>query len=319
MKRRIWLFFIFLILSFPLWLAINFFEKKLEDFFYWQEVRKNYQIFTATANLEKQLEELKPTRNRTVSDLTIEGKSVISILIYSQGDSRILFEKEKDKKQPIASLTKLMTALVVVENYDPKVEIEISKESVLQEEDIGNLKIGEKFSVANLLYPLLMESSNDAAYALAEIIGEKNFVDLMNITAAKLNLKDTFFVNPTGLDPDNPSDPINYATAEDLVKLANYSLEKTPLIWEILATPEFDLYLPDGVLHHKLKNINELLKEIPQIGGKTGWTPQAQGCLLLVYQAPENKGKIINVILGSKDRFGEMKKMIEWLNKAYRW
>jgi len=312
-------FLISFLVSLPFWWGTNVLGEKLENFFFWQEISQNPQIFTAQVNLEKTLESLKPFRTGEVENLEIEAKSAVSVLIKNDGTSKILFEKEKNKKLPIASLTKLMTVLVVLENYDLSKTVKISKEAVSQESEFGNLKIGEKFSVANLLYPLLMESSNDAAYALSEVIGEKEFIDLMNIKAANLDLEKTFFVNPTGLDPDSLNELTNYSTTEDLVKLTDYLLKNQPKIWEILGTLEFDLYSPDGIFHHRLKNTNELLKEIPQIGGKTGWTPQAQGCLVLVQKAPENGGIVINVILGSENRFGEMKKLVDWLNQAYRW
>ena len=320
MSKNFNFFLIAFFVSLLFWWGVNVSGEKLENFFFWQEISENPQIFTAQLNLEKKLENLKPVRNREIGDLEIGAKSAISVLINNEGNPRILFEKGGDKRLPIASLTKLMTVSVVLENYDLTEKVEISKEAVLQESEFGNLKIGEEFFVKDLLYPLLMESSNDAAYALSETIGEEEFVDLMNIKAANLGLENTFFLNPTGLDPDNLSDLTNYSTAKDLVKLTNYLLKNQPLIWDILGTFEFDLYSSDGVLHHRLKNTNELLKEGANIiGGKTGWTPQAQGCLLLVYGTPQNRGKIINVILGSEDRFGEMKKLINWLNQVYRW
>lgn len=313
------LFLISFMVSLFFWWGVNFTGEELENFFFWREISQNPQIFTAQLSLEKKLESLKPSRNKETEDLEIKAEGAISVLINSGGEDKILFQKEGSRKLPIASLSKLMTALIILENYNLSKEVEISKEAVSQESEFGNLKIGEKFSVKELLYPLLMESSNDAAYALAETIGEKEFVDLMNIKTADLGLEKTFFVNPTGLDPDNLSELTNYSTAQDLVKLSNYLLKNQPIIWEFLKTKEFDLYLSDGVFHHKLNNTNELLGELPQIGGKTGWTPQAKGCLLLVLNAPRNKGKMVSVILGSDDRFGEMKKLINWIDEAYYW
>jgi len=165
-----------------------------------------------------------------------------------------------------------------------------------------------------------MESSNDATAALTEVIGKKAFVDLMNLEAKNLELENTYFVDAIGLDPDVPDGPINHSTAEDSAKLAIYLLEDKPKILGILSLSEFNLYLANGMFHHKIKNTNELLGEIPNIiAGKTGWTPEAEGCLLLVTKMPQSKGIAINVVLGSSDRFGEMKKLVEWLKEAYKW
>jgi D-alanyl-D-alanine carboxypeptidase len=315
MTRGIKIFFIVFILSLPFWWGANDFQKKFEDFLFWEKMADNSQLLTAQLIQEEKLEKMKPIREWQIGDLDIGATSGISVFVNSNGSGKILFEKEIDKVLPIASLIKLMTADIVWEDYDPSLIVEITKLK-----DLGNFKIGEKFSVGALLYPLLMESSNDAAVALAQIIGEKSFVDLMNLEAKNLGMENTNFVNPTGLDPDNPGEPKNYSTVEDLVKLTIHLLKTKPKIMEILATPEIDFYTPEGVFHHKLKNTNQLLNEIDGIiGGKTGWTDEAQGCLLLVTIAPKNRGEIINVILGSENRFEEMKNLINWINSAYRW
>jgi len=321
MSRNLKFFLIVFVLSLPFWWGVNVLGEKLENFFYWREISQNTQIFTAQTNLEEKLNKLKPIRHRNVEDLEIQATSVISVFLDNKGKEKILFEKESGKILPIASLTKLMTALVVLENYDFSKEIKISEKAVEQPEDLGKLVAERIFPVKYLLYPLLMESSNDAAFSLANdydgMTGEK-FVTLMNLTAQKLNLNDTFFVNPSGLDPETktPETKINYSTAKDLVKLTEELLKK-PLIWEILSTPRYNFYGPE------LLNTNELLGEIPEIvGGKTGYTYTAGGCMVLVTIAPKDAGFLVNVILGTdgkNGRFGEMKKLANWLNTAYKW
>lgn len=322
------IFLVVFLVSLPLFWGINLLERNLEEFFFWQKMAKDPKILAAQINqeiLEQKLRNLKPIRDQTIKDLEIEARSAISVLVDLSNPnqtSRILFEKNSQEKLPIASLTKLMTAYLVLENYNLEEIVEISKRAVEQEGEFGNLKIGEKFKIKDLLYLLLIESSNDAAYALAEVIGENGFVQLMNLEAKNLELKNTYFVNPTGLDPDLPSDPQNLSTARDLIKLIKVLLNK-PLLWEMLSLPKFDLYSPDGIFHHQLKNTNELLVEgsfkTKIIGGKTGWTPEALGCLVLVLEAPKSKGLLINIILGSKNRFQEMKNLINWLYRAYKW
>lgn len=337
---RLRYFFIALILSLPFSWGANVLALRMEEVFYSREIAENPGILAAQMNqklLEAKVENLKPFRSRQSEDLKIEAEAAISIFFDpTQGKKKILFEKETNKKLPIASLTKLMTADIVLENYDLSQEIEISKAAVSQESEFGNLKIGEKFLVKDLMYPLLMESSNDAAYGLAELYparigyaegiaggGVESFVELMNLKAQDLGLFDTSFMNPTGLDPDSLNELGNYSTVQDLAKLIENLLLEKPLIWEILSTSQFNLYSPDGVFHHKLLNTNELLRQDGWanniIGGKTGWTPKAKGCLVLVIKAPNSNSYVINVILGSEDRFGAMKKMIEWINTAYKW
>lgn len=319
MTKNFKYFLIPFLLSLPVWWGVNALKEDLTNFFYWLEMAENPVLLAAQ---EKQLSfldnirELRPFRNKNVSDFETTAESVISILVDNNGKERVLFEKERDKRRPIASLTKLMTAKVVLEQYDLAKEIEVSKEAVEQEETFGQLKAGEKLPAGYLLYPLLMESSNDAAFALADDydgMTVKKFVGLMNDNAMKLKLDNTRFFNPTGLDPEEPDKNINYSTANDLAELARGLLPE-PLLWEILSTQKFDKYGPE------LVNINKLLGEIPGlVGGKTGYTEKAAGCFLLVMEAPRGKGYIINVILSSDNKFTEMEALINWLDSAYEW
>lgn len=323
MSRSFKLFLLAFIFSLPFWWTMNTLNKNLENFFYWQEISIHPEILTAQANqifLEKQLQEQFPISNQGAGDLTIEAKAVISVFVYNNGREKILFEKSSQRKLPIASLSKLMTANVVLENYDLNKEIKISKEAVAQPENLGQLGEGKIFPVKYLFYPLLMESSNDAAYALAndyDGMNEEKFVAMMNLTAQKINLQNTFFANSGGLDPQEPKTEINYSTADDLATLAKDLLKK-PLIWEVLATPKYNSYGPE------LNNTNELLGKdinwpLKILGGKTGYTEKANGCIILVLKAPDNTGYLINVILGSPDRFGEMTKLTEWAINSYQW
>lgn len=305
MDKGIKVFLIILILSLSILGGILIFPKKIMEEF--------PQIQILPAQVSQSL--IIPIEKQEIKKLDIKAKSVISIWEF-EGKQKILFQKESDKKLPIASLTKLMSAYVILDYYDLNQIIRISKTAAKQPE-LGKekFKTGETFKVKDLLHSMLIESSNAATVALTEVIGEKAFVELMNLEAKYLGLKNTKFSNSAGLDV-----PQNYSTAKDLVKLAIYLLKEQPLIWKISTKPEFNLYSSDGVFHHHVINTNELLGKIPSIvGGKTGETPQAEGCLLLVLKAPKNNGYLINLILGSKNRFEEMEKLIDWINQNYSW
>ena len=311
-------------LSLPFWWSVNIFQKNLEDFFFKFETVDGPQIFAAQIVIPQKISSEAPLRNWIIDNLKIDAKSAISVFVDSQGKEKIIFEKSVDEKLPIASLTKLMTADIVWEKYDLSQSIQISAEAVkaVKEEGAsGNFKTGENLKVENLIHSLLIESSNDAAEALTEVIGREAFVSLMNLQATStIGMRNTSFVNPTGLDPDEPNGPINYSTARDLAKLTSYLYQKYPQILQISALPEYDLYTSEGIFHHKAINTDGLLGKVPGIlGSKTGLTPAAGGCLVLVQKSPNNKGVIINVILGSADRFGEMKKLIDWVGQAYQW
>ena len=319
MSRNLKYFLIPILVGLPVWWGTGALEKDLGYFFYGWELAHNPVFLTAEAgqrSLERQIRESKPFRNKNIADLEIEAKSAISILADDKGGERILLEKEKNAELPMASLTKLMTAKIVLDNYDPSREVTISKEAVAQEENLGQLSAGLTLPVKYLLYPLLMESSNDAAFALAndyDGITEKEFVRLMNKKAVELSLPNTKFFNSTGLDIEKPKELANYSSSLDLAKFAE-SLLKDYLLWQILSTEKFNNYGPE------LTNINKLLRKFPgTIGGKTGYTEKALGTFVLVMEAPSGKGHIINVILGSENKFLEMEKLINWLNSAYSW
>jgi len=313
------------VLSLPFWWGINILAKNVESFYFWQEIANKPEIFTAQANqqfVNKKLIKLKREKRRAenFSNLKINARAAISVKVSDQGKEKVLFEKNSKESLPFASITKLMTALVVFdlkETYSLSQIIRISKEAVNQEGDSrwGGLRVGEGLSVKNLLYMALLESSNDAAFALTEPLGEKAFVGLMNIYSKEIGLKNTRFFNPTGLEPDEPNEPINYSTARDLVKLAQYILKNYPQIFEITINQSYTILKPNGAIHHFIpENTNELLKKTPGIiGGKTGWSPKASGCLLLVFKKPKEKGYFINVVLGSSNRFGDMEKIIKAL------
>jgi len=301
------------------WLLIAIYGDNLREFF---SVRTGLQAgLTAQESLfspeEKETEvpqNLSPARDWSAEDLRILADAAICVET-DLSSNKVLFKKNEQESLPIASLTKLMTALVVLENYYELDQVVIiSQAAVNQPGDQGLLTPGEALSIKNLLYIMLIESSNDAAYALAEEKGIEQFVGLMNLKTMELGLFSTNFVDVAGLSSSN------YSSAEDLVILTKYLLENYPLIWQILSNEKYKLFTPQGKFHHELTNTNELLGKIPDIiGGKTGSTLKAKGCLLLILKNQKDQNDLIYLILGSNDRFGEMEQLIDWVNKAYKW
>ncbi len=236
-------------------------------------------------------------------------------LVYDTRSGRFLFAKNSRPKLPIASLTKILSAIVVLENLDTKETVVIPKEALKVDEEKQSLYLGEEITVQDLFKLMLIESSNDAAYALAWYADSKgiNFTDKMNEKAQSLNMNDSHFLDPAGLNDDA------YSTAEDLVKLVKHSL-KYGLIWNILTEKSIVVRSTDGKIEHKVESTNQLLGVIPDIfGGKTGHTDKALGCMILVVDIPDKNDKLISVVLGSKTRFDDTKTLIDWVKSAYRW
>jgi D-alanyl-D-alanine carboxypeptidase len=264
----------------------------------------------------------KPVKKTSAFLLETGADSALSLLIYPEErgiQPKILFEKEIDKKLPIASVTKLMTAIVALDNYSLQSEIKISQNAIDQEGEAGRLNPDESLSAKNLLYIMLIESSNDAAEALAENMDRTKFIGLMNRKAESLGMEKTFFVNPNGLDAENQK-ILNTSSALDLARLVMHIQRSYPLIGEILSHKEFSFNSPDGQFHHNLVSTNALLYDSQTLWGKTGYTKKANGCMVNLIRPPSDDNLIvINVILGADDRFSEMQKLTGWLNNSFIW
>ncbi|MFI5205562.1 MAG: D-alanyl-D-alanine carboxypeptidase family protein [Candidatus Paceibacterales bacterium] len=232
------------------------------------------------------------------------AESAISVNISPSGDG-VLFQKNAEEKLPIASLTKLMTAMVVLDNYDLSKNITIDQGAMNQEGQQGVLQLGQTLSVESLLYVALIESSNRAAYALAEGMGTGQFIATMNMDAQKLGMSHTQFADVTGLSA------ASYSTAGDVATLARYLFEHYPLFKEIISKKTYDVYAADGSFHHQAQTTNQLLGQNNIIGGKTGFTDEAKQCFMTIENNPQTGGYIINVLLGSPDRVEDMKILIQ--------
>jgi len=240
-----------------------------------------------------------------------------SYLIIDETTKTPILEKDSFEKLPIASITKLITALVALDNakLDDIVDVKSSYP------DLPAPKMGlfgiEKITLENILNGLLISSDNDAAEAIAEYIGKgdyKKFVSLMNDKASEIGMKNSHFSNAVGLD-----NPENYSTAWDLGILANEALQNK-FIKEVVATQEKRVKNVDGNITHYLKTTDELLtdKDVLVYGLKTGETPEAGGCLIS-YAKTKNGQEILTVVLGSSDRFGDTKKLIQWVEGNVEW
>jgi D-alanyl-D-alanine carboxypeptidase len=270
---------------------------------------------------------LRPLSKEKINDLYLNSDNFLSVFVnFDENREIVLSEKKSNEVIPIASLSKLMTAVVALENYNLDDQITISSSAVNTYSILGGLKKDEVISVKDLLYVTLIESSNDGAEALAEKMGIEEFVFKMNKKAEDLGMKNTHFVNPTGLDVFTDSsekeiDETNVSTPSDLEKLVVYILKSQPLIPEILSLPEKQIKSASGVIHN-LKNTNILLKENSSyLWGKTGYTKEANGCIILILKsyAVDDNGYIINVITGADDRFSEARKLNNWLQDSFFW
>lgn len=246
---------------------------------------------------------------RTFSDPAPE-LSAKSALVADYSSGATLFEKDSDLRLPPFSLTKLMTALVALENCSPEDSVNVRR--VQTNGTQMGLGIGDNVSVLTLLWGLLLPSGNDAADALARGCADsiEDFVYSMDLRADRLGMKDTHFTNPSGLESKS-----HYSTAKDLFLLTQNALSN-PLISEIVKTREKEIFDISGKKSYLLKNINKLLEEEGVFGVKTGRGSLGENLILGVER---DSHKIIIVILSSEERFLEAEKISDWIFKSYRW
>ncbi|MBE6541199.1 MAG: D-alanyl-D-alanine carboxypeptidase [Ruminococcaceae bacterium] len=230
----------------------------------------------------------------------IDGVSAQSAILIEAGSGDVIYEKNSHAILPMASTTKIMTALVALENSDIAKKVKISPAACGVEGSSIYLKEGEELFLEDLLYALMLESANDAAAAIAyEISGSIDaFADLMNETAAKIGLSDTHFTNPHGLDNE-----AHYTTAADLAKLTSYALQN-PLFRKIVSTKKKEIPMNNGDGTRVLVNHNKLLRLSDDvIGVKTGFTKRSGRCLV---SAAERDGVcVIAVTLNAPDDWND--------------
>jgi len=247
-----------------------------------------------------------------------ENISAVSWLVGEIDSGKILLKKNENFHFFPASLSKLMTAILVLDNIDLDEVVTISDYAISAEGEEGNLKAGEKITVKNLVEMLLISSSNDAAIALEETLAKKGF-DFLSLTEEKLKqlkMADTAIFDSTGLDRRG-----NFSTASDLFLLTREIYKNYPLIGQITRQAQKEVFSTDFKTSHLLKNTNELVLKIDNLwGGKTGSTPIAKDCLLTIYEftLPEKGDKIpiAIIVLNSSDRFNDTLKLYQWVSTA---
>lgn len=237
----------------------------------------------------------------------LEGVSARAVLVFDLDSETILFSRNAESSLPPASLTKLMTALLVLEKGDLQSPVTVSGVDLIGNSNMG-LQVGEVLSVEALLYGLLINSANDAAMALArhQAGNVDDFVVLMNQRAAELNLSATTFRNPHGLDEEG-----HVSSARDLLTLVR-TVWAFPLFREIVGIREV------SVSGHPLLNTNEFLGIESNVNGvKTGTTDLAGECLITGLIS--NGHQRFVVVLGSGDRYADSRRLTALAEKYFPW
>lgn len=241
----------------------------------------------------------------------LEAKSIFSVDLTSGVP---LFERKIWDRRQIASIGKLITAMVILDNHKLDEKVIVSKNASSQEGSRMWLREGEEITVGNLLTGMLVNSGNDAATALAEFDSgnERNFVAKMNRKALELGLKNSHFSNAKGFDYKS-----NYSTAFDTMLFGKAALDY-PFIREKVLIKSGEVTSANGDVKHTLESTNELLDYtfFKIIGLKTGSTPEAGQSFVSLAEGPNNH-EILTVILDSPSRFKETKIFLDWIFRNF--
>lgn len=271
-----------------------------------------------------------PSAKSHTETVKINALSYLAAFMNKNGQIMILAEKNTNDLLAMASVTKLMTALVAYQNYDPE-DIAVMPKNVNKWDGSSKRFIGgTTFKIRDLLYALLIESNNDAAIGLADKVGMENFVNKMNAEARRLGIVTTHYDNPTGLDPASGKEFINQSTASDLLKLTKEIVLNYPRILNITSLPQYDIKTSSGGFNHTAVNTDKFLsdkngellcqtKPVKILGGKTGFTDFAKKNLVLVSESPNYGGYLITVVLSANDNFAETAKLLNWICDSYDW
>lgn len=244
------------------------------------------------------------------SQLNAPEISAKAALFVDTKSGEVLYAKDIHKRLPIASLVKVMTVLIALEHKSVNDTFVVTQHAADMEPDKMLLIAGEKLTLQELLDGIFLVSANDAAEVLAEgATGNRDdFIKLMNGKADQLGMKDTHYVNPTGLDENDNN---SYSTVYDLAILARYLIKHYPQVIDISSSPH--IYLPQTPNHQDYdmySGINLLTTYPGVVGFKTGYTPEAG--LTLITLVRKNGHEIIGVLLGSGDRRDEARELLDY-------
>ena len=239
--------------------------------------------------------------------------SATAYIVADLDTGHVYASKEADTPLPIASISKLLVALAARETLRPDEEVTITRADRAQTEGTpGSIQRDETFTVADLFYPLLMESNNSVAYALERAGGGDEFVRVMLRIAHDVGMDETLLNDSSGLSPKNN------ASARDLVTLAQHIAKEAPEFLEITRTKSKSVVAKSGRAY-PLPNLNVFAKDQSFLGGKTGYTDEAKQTMLAVFDVPvqntEEPARVAIIVLGSSDRRGDVTKLKAWFEK----
>jgi serine-type D-Ala-D-Ala carboxypeptidase (penicillin-binding protein 5/6) len=259
------------------------------------------------------LAQMKAEERDTSTTLPPPAIRAGSYIVASVDSGQVYAEKNADEVRPIASVSKLVTALTASVSFVTNPAVEVTPSASGTRGNSANLEVGEKIRLSDLYYPLLLSSANDAALAVADYYGEEIFSVLMNKQVKRIGMLDSHFVEPSGLSEHNQS------TARDLLLLSRYIHKNTRFIFDITEIEEKTIesvLRTGGLKSTRYKNIHQLRDIEGFAGGKNGFTSAAGKTLLSLFtvkNAHEKEETVVIIVLDSDDSARDSLTLLSWL------
>lgn len=254
---------------------------------------------------------IREARGLELADISLPNVSAASYVVADIDSGQIYAQKNADESRPIASLTKLMTALIANDTIHYDREIVVTERAASAYGNMAEFSAGERMSVTDLMYPMLLYSANDAAISIGDYFGEGYFSSLMNNQARALGMTKSRFVEPSGLSAENVS------SAKDVFKLAQYIHQRKNFILDLTRTESKTIHTNFG--SHTFKNIHQLRNIEGYLGGKNGFINASGKTLLTLLETTDKNGNLRTVaivVLGSDDSASDTLSLLSWLKKA---
>ena len=283
--------------------CIRLSDENAEKLFEWADIGTTISIFS-----EK---EIKSENIVSGNYFKINPKlsPKVSAQAYAVGDLEtgdVIIEKNGEEIRPIASITKLVTALTALDVVSQRKTISITSAMLAVQGENGGFRAGEKIQSNDLVYPLVLVSSNDAAEILARYAGKENFIRFMNEKVSSMGLTETYFEDPSGLSDNNLS------SAYDLLRLSRYMYLYKPFVLEMSILPS---YRTKG---HYWDNTSQFLDIEGYKGGKRGYTYDAGETSLAIFEVPMGEFSnrtIAIIVLGSVDRYKDTIEIMKYVKE----
>jgi len=229
--------------------------------------------------------------------------------VWDLESGELYAEKTTSVRWPLASLTKLMTAVVALTHISMDTVVEVSSSSFPQQEEESMFPLPQgKYHVPELLGAMLVGSRNEAAEALAQLYGRREFIDAMNTQASVWGMHRTYFEEPTGLSI------VNQSAADEIYKMVQRIFFEFPEVFEMTRSTEFALH-PESGEPITIKSTNVFVGRDDFLGGKTGYIDASQGNLVSIFRYEERP--LVLIVLGAEDRFGATEALYRWFTENY--